>query len=329
MRVRNILLPLAALPLLLAAAPAPLDPSSKWAVDYGDQRCTLFRTFGQGRTSVVLRFEQTAPLSAISVVMAGGALRAGNGRRDNRLEFQPLGGAFIHDGLSLVTSAGQKEAVYWAGGILRGKWGLTSDAEALRLASALPPGQYAGRTIPGHVPKPVKWEDRDWSVEDATVRKLHDKAFDERASRINTVALNPGRRGSVVLRTGPLTAPLKALEKCAVDSLKDWGIDPAVDETIVERARPLNDTSKLLTSADYPERAISANKESRLDVWLNIDSTGRITSCRVISTFASPEINDRMCKLVQQRQRFVPAKNAAGVGVASYYVQSFAFVLLD
>ena len=195
--------------------------------------------------------------------------------------------------------------------------------------AALPPGQFAGRNIPGFDPRPVKWEDRDWSVEDAATRELHYKAFDERASRITTVALNPGMRGSVSLRTGSLEAPIKALEKCAVASLKDWGVDPAVEETIVERPRPVNDTSRLLTSADYPERAISANKESRLDVWLNIDSAGRIASCRVISTFASPEINDRMCKLVQQRQRFVPAKNAAGVGVASYDVQSFAFVLRD
>ena len=329
MRLSSILLPLAVFPLLLAASPPPLEPNGKWAIDYGDQRCTLFRKFGQGKSSVTLRFEQTAPLSTISVVMAGGALRAGNGRRDNRLEFQPLGSVFIHDGLSVVTTEGNKEAVYWGGGLSRGKWGLISDAEALRLAHALPPGQFAWRNIPGHVQKPVKWEDRDWSVEDATTRELHNKAFDERASRVTAVALNPGKRGSIALRTGSLTAPLKALEKCTVASLKDWGVDPAVEETIVERPRPVIDTSKLLTSADYPERAISANKESRLDVWLNIDSAGRIVTCRVISTFASPEINDRMCKLVQQRQQFVPAKNAAGVGVASYYVQSFAFVLRD
>lgn len=328
-RVKKMAFPLAAFPLLLAAAPPPLEPSSKWAIDYGAQRCTLFRKFGEGRSSVTLRFEQTAPLDTISVLMTGGALRAGNGRRDNRIEFQPLGGAFIHDGQSVVTAEGKQEAVYWGGGLSRGKWGLISDEEALRLAHTLPPGQFAGRHIPGHDPRPIKWEERDWSVEDAATRELQYRAFDERAARIATVALNPGKRGSVVLRTGSLTGPLKALEKCALDSLKDWGIDPAVDETIVERARPVNDTSKLLTSADYPPQALSAGKESRLDVWLNLDSNGRVASCRVISTFASPEINDRMCKLVQRRQTFVPAKTADGVAVASYYVQSFSFRLAD
>ena len=329
MRVKKMAFSLAAFPLLLAAAPPPLEPSSKWAIDYGAQRCTLFRKFGEGRSSVTLRFEQTAPLGTISVLMSGGAIRAGNGRRDHRIEFQPLGNTLIHDGLSVVTTEGEQEAVYWGGGLSRGKWGLLSDDAALRLAQSPPPGKDVGRHIRGHNPRPIKWEDRDWRVEDTTTRELHDQAFDDRAASIATVALNPGKRGSVTLRTGSLDAPLKALEKCAVASLKDWGIDSAVEETIVERARPVNDTSKLLTSADYPQQAISANKESRLDVWLNLDSTGRITACRVISTFASPEINDRMCKLIQQRQTFVPAKNAAGVGVASYYAHSFAFVLRD
>lgn len=329
MRVNKILVPIAALPTLLAAAPPPLEASSKWAIDYGAQRCTLFRKFGEGKSSAILRFEQTAPLGSISVLMSGPALRPGNGRRDNRIEFQPLGGALIHDGQSAVTTEGEQEAVYWGNSLSRGKWGLISDEEALRLARALPPGQFAGRRVPGHEPRPVKWEDRDWSVEDVATRELHYQAFDERAARVVTVALNPGKRGSVVLRTGSLSGPLKALEKCAVASLKDWGVDPAVEEMVVERPRPVNDTSRLLTSADYPPQALSAGKESRLDVWLNLDAYGRVASCRVISTFASPEINDRMCKLVQHRQTFVPAKTAKGVPVPSYHVQSFAFRIAD
>lgn len=329
MRVNQILTTIAALPMLLAASPPPLEPSSKWAIDYGAQRCTLFRRFGEGKASATLRFEQTAPLGNISILMADTALRSGNGRRDNKLEFQPLGDVLVHEGQSVVTTEGQHQAVYWGRSLSRGKWGLISDAETLRLTRALPPGKSPGRWVPGHEPRPIKWEDVDWSTEDAAVLELDHRAFDERAARVETVALNPGKRGSVVLRTGSLSAPLKALEKCAVASLKDWGVDPAVEETVVERPRPVKDTSKLLTSADYPERAISANKESRLEVWLNLDASGRVASCRVISTFASPEINDRMCKLVQQRQTFVPAKNAKGVAVASYYVQSFSFVLID
>ncbi|MCY7280527.1 MAG: energy transducer TonB [Sphingomonas bacterium] len=97
----------------------------------------------------------------------------------------------------------------------------------------------------------------------------------------------------------------------------------------MERAHPVSDPSGVFTAADYPSQAIMAGRESRLHVWLNLDSTGCVTGCRVISTFATPEINNKMCKLVQLRQKFVPARAADGTAVASYYVESFNFQLAN
>ncbi|MCY7280526.1 MAG: hypothetical protein LH610_06445 [Sphingomonas bacterium] len=145
MRVRKIVFPLAAFPLLLAAAPQPLEPNGKWLIDYGAQRCTLWRKFGDGNSSVRLHFEQTAPRGSIAVLISGRALRSGNGRRDNKLEFQALGGVFLDHGLSVVTSQEKEEAVYWANGFSRGKWGLVSDDVALQLAKALSTGKGTGR----------------------------------------------------------------------------------------------------------------------------------------------------------------------------------------
>ena len=329
MRVSNIAWSIAALPLLLAAAPQPVEPNGKWQIDYGTQRCTLLRNFGVGKSSVKLFIEQTEPRGSISVLISGGQLRPGNGRRDNKLEFQALGGVFLTEGLSVVTSQGEQEAVYWSRGLSGGKWGLISDDVARRMAESLPSGKTAERSIAGYKPRPIKWADRNWKMDDRATLELDDRAFDERAARVETVALNPGRRGAVILRTGALSAPLKALEKCVHDSLKDWGVDPAVDATIVDRPHPVSDPSGIFTSDDYPSQAISAGKESRFHVWLNLDPTGRVTTCRVISTFATPEINDKMCKLVQQRQKFVPARTADGTAVASYYVESFAFVIAN
>ena len=327
MRVNKTVLLIAAVPLFLAAAPQPLEPNGKWAIDYGDQRCTLWRKFGDGKSSVRLHFEQIEPRGRISVLISGGQLRPGNGRRDNRFEFQAFGGVFLNDGLSVVTSQGQQQAVYWWGGFSRGKWGLITNDVALRMAETLPPGKDAGWQVPGFKPRPIKWEERDWRTDDRATLESADRAFDERAARVETVALNPGRRGAVILRTGSLSGPFKALEKCATASLKDWGVDPTVEATVVDGPHPVSDSSGIFTAADYPSQAISAGKESRLHVWLNLGSDGRVTSCRVISTFATPEINDKMCKLVQQRQKFVPARTADGVAVASYYVESFIFQL--
>lgn len=329
MRVSKIVALLAAFPLLFAGSPPPIEPSSKWLVDYGAQRCTLVRKFGDAKSSVLIRFEQTEPLGMISVLMSGHKLPPGSGRRDNKLEFQGLGEVFLTEGLSVVTSQGEMEGVYWPGGLSRGKWGLIPDDVALRLAQALPPGKGVSWLIPGFKPRPISWKDRNWRNDDRATLEIDDQAFDARAARVETVALNPGKRGAVILRTGSLSAPFEALEKCTRDSLKDWGVDAAVEATIADRPRPVGDPSGVFKSADYPSQAISAGKESRLHVWLNLDSTGRVTTCRVISTFATPEINDKMCKLVQERQQFVPARTAEGTAVASYYVESFAFVLAD
>lgn len=328
MRITKIAALLAAFPLLFAGSPPPIEPSSKWFIDYGAQRCTLVRKFGDARSSVLIRFEQTEPRGRISVLISGHKLSPGNGRRDNKLEFQALG-FFLTEGLSVVTSQGKEDAVYWSGGLSRGKWGLIDNDLALRMAKALPPGKDYRMEVAGYRRPRTAWEDWDWRIDDLATREVDDRAFDDRASRVETVALNPGKRGAVILHTGPLSSPLKALEECAVASLKDWGVDPSVDATIVDRPHPAGDPSGIFTPADYPSQAISAGKESRFHVWLNLDSAGRVTTCRVISTFATPEINDKMCRLVQERQQFVPARTADGTAVASYYVESFAFVLAN
>ena len=322
---------LAAFPLLFAGAPPPLEPSSKWLVDYGAQRCNLVRKFGNSKSSVILRFEQTEPRGSISVFISGPRLSPGGDRRDNKLEFQPLGEVFLTQGMSVVMSEGKEEqGVYWPRGLSRGKWGLIPDDVALRMANGLPTGKQTSGAIPGYKPRPTNWKDWDWRTDDRTTLESDDRAFDERAARVETIALNPvPKRGAVILRTGSLSAPLKALEKCATDSLKDWGINAAVETTIVDRPHPATDPSGIFKASDYPSQALSAGKESRLHVWLNLDSAGHVTTCRVISTFATPEINDKMCRLVQERQKFVPARTADGTAVASYYVESFAFVLAN
>jgi hypothetical protein len=171
----------------------------------------------------------------------------------------------------------------------------------------------------------VKWKDHDWSVEPADQRRAEDSAFSARADQVTAVVLNPGRSGSVSLHTGGLAKPLQALEQCASDSLKDWGIDAAVEATIVAGAHPVEDAQMLFTSDDYPRAALQSFKEDNLDVWLNIDAQGRITSCRVVSDFASPEINDAICGMIQRKERFIPARTKDGTNVPDFYIQSFVF----
>jgi len=52
----------------------PLQPSSKWVVDYADSECRLTRTFGTGDDQVTLRLARGASLTFYDVVLAGPGL---------------------------------------------------------------------------------------------------------------------------------------------------------------------------------------------------------------------------------------------------------------
>jgi hypothetical protein len=170
-----------------------------------------------------------------------------------------------------------------------------------------------------------KWKDRNWSVEPEEQWQAENAAFGARADEVTAVVFNPGRSGSISLHTGGLAKPLQALEKCASDSLKDWGIDPAVESTITTGTHPVVDAHSLFSADDYPRAALQSFKQDNLEIWLNIDAQGLIASCRVISDFASPEINDAICGMVRRKERFVPARTKDGTPVPDFYIQSFVF----
>ena len=319
---------IAALPFLVAAAPpTALEPSSPWGVDYGAQRCTLWRAFGTGKDIVKLAFEQSAPRQLMSVLIMGPGVPRTNGR-NNMLSFEPLG-IMLRGGQSVFATDNKQNGLYFTRSFVRGRWGLLSDDAAIALARTSPPEAGGLWWIPGYKPPPVPWESMDWHRQPEQVLAEDDRAFSIRAAMVETAVINPDGRKAVALHVGSLKAPLDALEKCARDSLKDWGIDSRVEATVATMAHPTQSQTAIISSKDYPARAISQNMESNLELWLNIDATGRISSCRTISSFASPDINDMMCKLVQKRQSFVPVKNIAGVAVPSYYIETFRFVLAD
>lgn len=65
--------------------------------------------------------------------------------------------------------------------------------------------------------------------------------------------------------------------------------------------------------------------QDNLEVWLDIDAKGAIASCRVVSDFASPEINSAICAMVQRKQRFVAARTKDGTTVPDFYTENFVF----
>jgi hypothetical protein len=300
-----------------------LEPASPWVLNYADNDCRLIRMFGPGKGSIKLVFEQVAPRSPMTVMLIG---KFHAPLDSNVLAFEPLPEVRIGGGQSLDAVQSDDSVVFWPRRFGRGRWGLISDSLADRMRKEDPGGAEISRSAPSnpHANR-IAWKDHDWTVQSAEQWQAEDAGFGARAGQVRSVVLNPTRSGSVFLHTGALAAPLKALEQCAFDSLKAWGIDPAVQSTVATSAHPVMDAQKLFTSDDYPYAAWQAAKEDNLDVWLNIDAQGGIASCRVISDFATPEINGAICAMVRRKERFVPARTKDGTPVPDYYIQSFVF----
>jgi hypothetical protein len=306
--------------------PAPmLEPTTPWYIDYADSNCRLIRKFGEGDASIKLVFEQVAPREPVSVLLEGNVRADG---RDNVLAFESLPDVQIGQGQAHDTVKSSERVVYWPRMLGRGRWGLITEADAARMRKADPVAAERSSSAPSDLSAPrLGWQDHDWRAQPDDEWRAEDAAFSARADQVTAVVLNPKRYGSVSLRTGGLAKPFQALEQCASDSLKDWGIDRTIEATIAIGAHPVEDPHKLFGPNDYPQEALKAFVEDNLEVWLNIDAQGGITNCRVISDFASPQINDAICEMVRRKERFVPARTKDGTSVPDFYTENFVFKL--
>ncbi len=70
-------------------APEWLQPTSKWEVEYADEKCRLLRRFGQGDTAIVLEIERSLTLDAYTYGIYGKSMPAYSDFRWYRIEFAP------------------------------------------------------------------------------------------------------------------------------------------------------------------------------------------------------------------------------------------------
>lgn len=66
------------------------------------------------------------------------------------------------------------------------------------------------------------------------------------------------------------------------------------------------------TDGDYPASALREGAAGRVQVRVDVDTTGRPTACAVVESSGNAELDARTCALTIERVRFKVATNAAG-----------------
>lgn len=295
MRFRWVVSCAAIAPLLIAATqPVRLQPSSQWVVDYADNSCRLIRTFGAGETKIILFFESEAP-GRMDMTASGKPLKGDNDEIVAR--FLPLGGKMA-GGRRATTVKGREPAILWS----MVSWLPEQFAEKLEREAAARIGNPAVR------PPPIDLADR-------ASEKLQRQQFAEKATELE---IQTRRNRPVILETGPMGGPIKAFDKCSRDSLKDWGVDPDLEDKIVRPAWPIGGVVKWFSTDDYPKDMAFQGKESDVKVRLLIDAAGKVTKCTSLSHFDAPQFNRTTCDAFMKRAKFEPAELADGTKVATY-----------
>lgn len=290
MRFGSIAACAAVAPLLTAAAqPVRLKPSTRWVVEYAENSCRLSRSFGSGEDETVLRFESDSP-DQVDMVIVGKPLPTGDGGVPTK--FLPVEGK-IMTGQAVRSGSGRPALLISTVWLSSARTAAKLDAEKKRreLTRGSPP------------------DARDLAEEAA-------RRSDRQAFADATVAIQVGR--SIILETGPLGDAIRAFDECSRVSLRDWGVDPDLEDKIVRPVWAENE-GRWLNSDDYPAKMLDDNQQSEVRARVLVDASGRVTKCTSLSHFRLPAFNDVVCNGITKRARFHPAELADGTKVPSYY----------
>jgi TonB family protein len=94
----------------------------------------------------------------------------------------------------------------------------------------------------------------------------------------------------------------------------------------VTRAAPVGGTFglvDLIKSEDYPPDALREGKVGAVHVRLDVDREGRVSKCVLLEPTGTESLDTAACRLMQERARFTPARDARTGGCGFRYNEGY------
>jgi len=280
-------------PSVADAAPRAFAPVSAWEMEYAEDSCRLIRSFGDGDAVVTLALERYEPSNAFSVALISDALTAFRGTQRVKFRFDPAGPAFEYPLLRSELADGR--AYYQLGA-----------------AGVVPPPPLRSDQTPEEL-----LAQRAEPYQGAKER--------EYAQRITSLTVTEGFSDEVRLQLGPMEAPVGAVQTCIDELLSHWNINVDQHRTMTRKAVPAEDPYEWLDAKSFPSDQGRRGLGGTTRVRLMVDQSGKPTSCHIQRGSAAESFNQAACRILMERGKFVPALDAAGQPMASYFVASFVF----
>jgi hypothetical protein len=278
---------LLAAPVAQAQEETVFRPSGNWTADYGDDYCRLIRTFSDGTRDMSLALERLHPGGLVRVIVVGEGMRPFRGADQITSQFLPSG---TPAKLRYVRSE-------------------TADGKSF---VSFDPVMLTPPPAPGAPPGPPPMYSRERER--------------EAARGISGFLLTEGLISPVRVETGSLATPVGALQDCADDLLKVWGLDPEKHRTMTATPVLNPNPQGVLPQGTIPFTEFSKFGGGANQVRLLIGADGKVTACAIYTPSLSQTLNERICSLAKERASFQPAKDADGQPMTSVWMGSPMFL---
>ncbi len=302
----------------LAATPPPVaaqnaatafKPAGQWALDYGDDYCRLSRTFSDGKDDLAMAVERIEPGPMARLILISNAIKPFRSAEEIGWHFTPSDrerkARYTHS----TTAEGKQ--YYNLGPFMFGGLGegYSGPPPVVVIAERKPSSSPSAPPNPLSPPPPF------------------DRAKEQAMAKTMTgLVLDNGLNTPVQVEIGDLSAPVKALQDCADDLAKSWGLDPAKLKTETAAAIPEKGGVGWLPQGtvgfgDFGKLGGGANQ-----VRLMVDATGKATSCTIHWATLETTTNQKICAAAMANAKFTPAKDATGQPMPGYWIGSPMFM---
>lgn len=271
-------------------------PTSDWVLDYGEDRCRIVRSFGEGDTKSIIYFEQAEPSSVLNWVVAGPLLGPLRAKSKVTVQFGPGNPSFEmeHQGATL------------------GQFGDALSSTGFR-------GMISETTSSGDPENAQRFDE---------MAKSSRTLVPSEGAKVEWLEIRPDRSGPVRFALGNMQPAYEAMNACMANLVTHWGLDPQRELQRVSGPVPTNpEVVATRIQRKYPHSALEKGQQALIAARVMVDAEGKITDCAIVELTEAEKFGAGVCRQITSTARFDPAVDASGAAMPSYYVFRIRYVI--
>lgn len=129
--------------------------------------------------------------------------------------------------------------------------------------------------------------------------------------------------------TGDMGPPFQALNVCAADFVRAWGLDPEKHQSFTRMARWANERDVVREIQKYYTRAAqNRGEQAIIRMRVIVETDGSVSDCKLFESTETERLESKACEEMEDA-RFEPALDADGVPMRSFYTTNIIYRMIE